>query len=239
MRRPLLSGGVAAFTALFGCLTVNALYAQPGRHPSPLLATRLDASGSFASRWLASGEDAATMPVPLVREVQAALAETGHYAAVVDGRPGPATTAAIKAYQSEIGVRADGQVSPVLLSQIRARAGGQAGGKRSSETQRVASLDERMGSDETGTIAPARRAAAVPAQAKGSAALSQLPKEELVRRIQSGLTSAQVATLQADGIVGEQTRAAIRTFEALEGLDVTGTPQPRILQRLIDIGAVN
>ena len=59
-----------------------------------------------------------------------------------------------------------------------------------------------------------------------------------MRRIQAGLTSAQVAELSADGIPGERTKAAIRTFEALEGLEVTGAADPRVLERLIEIGAV-
>ena len=68
--------------------------------------------------------------------------------------------------------------------------------------------------------------------------LDRIAGAELVKRIQSGLTAASVADLTPDGIVGERTRSAIRTFEALEGLEVTGAPDPRILERLIEIGAI-
>jgi peptidoglycan hydrolase-like protein with peptidoglycan-binding domain len=60
---------------------------------------------------------------------------------------------------------------------------------------------------------------------------------ELVRQIQSRLAEARVADLKPDGILGERTRAAIRTFQALESLDVTGEPSEEVLARLSDTGA--
>jgi peptidoglycan hydrolase-like protein with peptidoglycan-binding domain len=39
-RHPAIAGGVAIFFAVFGFVTANALWYQPGTHPSPLLRTR-------------------------------------------------------------------------------------------------------------------------------------------------------------------------------------------------------
>ena len=38
--RPVLSGGIAGVAVLFALVSANALYAQPGRHPRPMMTTR-------------------------------------------------------------------------------------------------------------------------------------------------------------------------------------------------------
>lgn len=227
-RRPALSAGLAAFGILFGSMAANAIYGQPGKHPQPLLATR-GAPGDVATAAL--GNNSGLMPVPLVEEVQSALASAGYYQAAIDGKPGPATEAAVRAFQKARGLAVDGAATPQLLAKVREFAAAESG---VPDAMAVASLEERMGrtsrplvQDDTTEIAE-----------DPLSTLSTLSEDELVRRIQAGLNAAQVAELSADGIVGERTRAAIRTFEALEGLEVTGTPDPKILERLIEIGAV-
>ncbi|MEF2551774.1 peptidoglycan-binding domain-containing protein [Aurantimonas sp. A2-1-M11] len=227
-RRPALSAGVTGFAILFGGVAINALH-QPGPHPSPFLATRDLGEGGDTQ---VASNNPALMPVPLVREVQAALAEAGFYQANVDGRPGPATQAAITAFQKDQGLPTDGAATPLLLAQIR-QVTAQAPNP-SPRPNVIASIEERMQGipqnvDDYSTDAPDDAL---------QAEIGKLSDSELVRRIQAGLTSAQVAELSADGIPGERTREAIRTFEALEGLEVTGTPDPRILERLIEIGAI-
>ena len=226
--RPVLSGGIASVAALFALVSTNALYAQPGRHPRPMMATR----GVGMAAEQSSLAEAALQPVPLVREVQEALARTGHYSAQPDGRPGKATAAAIRSFQTEYALRVDGEPSALLLSQIRQLASATPNPSSRPDTERFASVSPNASDDDAG------RSAADPS-ATGSTTLSDdLSERELVRKIQSGLANADVAQLAADGVVGEQTRAAIRTFEALEGLDVTGKPNKRLLEHLIAIGAV-
>ena len=71
------------------------------------------------------------------------------------------------------------------------------------------------------------------------ARFAELSKGELVKKIQTALTNAQVAQLQPDGIAGEKTRAAIRTFQALEGMKVTGEPDAELLEHLAEVGIVH
>lgn len=226
MAHPVLTGGVTTFAVLFACVAGNAFYDQPFRHPKPLLVTRLAAVGA------AGGQEAqpAGPPSKLVKDVQAALAQAGRYSAPIDGVPGAATDAAIKDFQHDRGLAEDGKASPQLLTQIRQMLAAAA----SKDGSQYASLPARMGSDVTGAIASRPAAPAVSADK-----FAGLPESELVRRIQAGLSSAQVAKLDVDGVPGEQTRSAIRTFQALEGLDVNGTPSPEVLARLVQIGAVN
>ena len=227
-RRPALSAGLAAFGILFGSMAANALYGQPGKHPQPLLATRGDTAGVATA---ALGNNGSLMPVPLVKEVQSALASAGYYHAAVDGKPGPATEAAVKAFQKAQGLAADGAATPQLLARVREFAAAE---PAVPDAMAVASLEERMGR----TSRPLVQDDSTEIAEDPLATLSTLSEDELVRRIQAGLNAAQVAELSADGIVGERTRAAIRTFEALEGLEVTGAPDPKILERLIEIGAI-
>lgn len=225
--RPVLSGGIAGVAVLFAFIAGNAFYAQPGRHPRPMMATR---GGPLDMAPLVTG-DAGTeeqlMAVPLVLEVQNLLARSGHYTAALDGKPGKATTAAIRAFQTEYALRVDGEPSTQLLRQIEAH-------------MRVANVETPAASGAPiAEPAPERYASNTPTTANdASTGAGTLSQRELVRRIQSGLNQADVAKLDADGILGDRTREAIRTFEALEGLDVTGNPDPRILERLVSIGVV-
>lgn len=54
------------------------------------------------------------------RELQTLLAERGHPAGGVDGKIGPRTRAAIRAYQSAAGLMADGYADAALLERLRA-----------------------------------------------------------------------------------------------------------------------
>ena len=144
-----------------------------------------------------------------VREAQALLAEQGYYESEIDGRPGQATDLAIRAFQRAQGLKIDGMATPLLLTQLR----------------NAANPLPPLADDPI-----AQLAAGVDPGATGAVSASGDP--DLVRQIQAKLAEARVADLKADGILGERTRAAIRTFQALESLEVTGEPSPEVLSRL-------
>lgn len=223
--RPVLFGSVALFGALAGLVGDNALNRQAGRHPHPMLVTRPDArvaasprSAVPAAPRVASAprieNDPRIIAFPLVSDVQTLLAEAGYYKLPVDGRAGQATDLAIRAFQRDHGLRVDGMATPLLLSQLR-----QADDlKPDGTSDQVASLIEGTDPAATGAVV----SDASPSSAEG----------DLVRRIQDRLAKARIADVQPDGILGERTRAAIRTFEALEGMEPTGEPSNEILRRL-------
>ncbi len=214
MARPALFGGIALFSVSAGLVADNALNRQGGPHPHPMLVTRAVEAAQVAAVPAAPAapraitNDPRILPFPLVREVQALLAEEGYYNVEVDGRAGQATDMAIRAFQADRGLRVDGMATPLLLTQIRQAASG--------DGTQVASLEPDA--SVTGAIA-----------SDGGA--------DLVREIQAKLAEARVADIRADGILGEQTRAAIRTFQALESLDVTGEPSMEVLERLRAVSA--
>ncbi len=233
--RPVLFGSLAVFSTLFGVVADNALNRQTGRHPHPMLMTRGGEPTRLASAQLTSEAQASTpvptarmavaepviandpriVPFPLVREAQQLLADQGFYKAPIDGRAGQATDMAIRDFQATKGLKVDGMATPLLLSQLRQAANP----PPALEEDPIARLASG------GTVDPG--------QTGGIAAGGD---SELVRRIQARLAEARVADLKADGILGERTRAAIRTFQALESLEVTGEPSQEVLARLEDTG---
>jgi peptidoglycan hydrolase-like protein with peptidoglycan-binding domain len=80
-----------------------------------------------------------------VKQLQNALNRLGFTDAqghplLVDGKLGPRTTAAIKRLQRKLGMKADGHVTPALLSQVK-KAAGPRGLKKTSTTSRVRKHD--------------------------------------------------------------------------------------------------
>ena len=60
---------------------------------------------------------------PTVTYTQMRLNALGYAAGAVDGMPGPKTRAAIAAFQSDIGLAADGHLTPVVVERLRAESG--------------------------------------------------------------------------------------------------------------------
>nr|WP_246753841.1 peptidoglycan-binding protein [Jiella flava] len=103
------------------------------------------------------------------------------------------------------------------------------------DPEQTASIEAVQG----GRVVPAPRPPVDPAEQAVDHRLAALSPIERVKRIQAALTAAQVAQLEPDGIVGEKTRTAIRTFQALEGMDVNGEPNLQLLRRMARIGLVH
>ncbi len=80
------------------------------------LADRLRGGGAFAQAWPRSERPLSKAEL---RELQAQLARTGHYKGRVDGKIGPMSRAAIRAYQARAGLDADGYAGATLLDRLR------------------------------------------------------------------------------------------------------------------------
>jgi membrane-bound lytic murein transglycosylase B len=80
------------------------------------LADRLRGGGEFARAWPV-GERPLTADESV--ELQQHLARAGYYEGAIDGKIGPASRAAIRAYQSGRGLAADGFAGLQLLETLR------------------------------------------------------------------------------------------------------------------------
>ncbi|MEZ5839487.1 MAG: peptidoglycan-binding domain-containing protein [Hyphomicrobiales bacterium] len=207
-------------------IAANALFLQAGRHPAPLLPTRVEtaaAEPAFAPvpRPAMTRDGAVPRPAPetvpaenagdltpidreLVRDIQQALSERGLYAGDIDGLYGPQTMRAIRDFQSRSGLAATGAPSSDLLARIRLGAG----------------LPMQLMS--TGST---ERPAAAPAA-------DRQPSASVVTAVQMVLTDLGYGAIKADGIAGNETRNAIRRFELDRGMEISGRIDNRLLAEL-------
>jgi len=80
------------------------------------LADRLRGGGAFTQAWPRSERPLSEAEL---RELQGQLARTGHYKGSIDGKIGPMSRAAIRAYQARTGLAADGYAGAMLLNRLR------------------------------------------------------------------------------------------------------------------------
>jgi peptidoglycan DL-endopeptidase CwlO len=137
-----------------------------------------------------------------VRTLQQALGVT------VDGVFGPRTEQAVRAYQASHGLPSTGHVGPLTTNAL-GLSGGAAAVRSTPGT----------GGDSTGATGNG--------DANGSAGADA-----------GGLSPIQVQAMQRalgvieDGVIGPQTKAALRAFETQHGLAADGVPGPQVLQAL-------
>jgi peptidoglycan hydrolase-like protein with peptidoglycan-binding domain len=249
-RHPRALGGLVAFSVIFSFVAANALWYQPRRHPAPFLATR----AAIDQKRVQPGEDVAEniepgvtvfrierqsedkpvekpQPSELVRQIQAGLASRGLYDGPADGLTGPKTEAAILFFEQTEGMEETGNPSPAILDRLNAVASVAAEPAESDADIQTASTSPAK-EDEVAALIEASEepAAVIPAEKPASPAL--------VMKIQKALAGMAYANVKVDGIPGDATRAAIRSFEKSYRLPVTGEPSDRVLKKLKSIGAI-
>ena len=226
-RNPTLVGGTTAFLVALSFVSSNALWYQPHAHSGAFFATR-----DFLRPGASALPDETTILIerpqeprhvvgdPTVKEVQETLRELNFYGGEVDGLFGPNTRVAIESYQSKMGLRVTGAVDDSLLDQLG-----------------------------TGSVKPAvlpspapRREVAEPALASASddavAKPVSLVRDERIAKVQAGLREFGNEAIEIDGLMGARTAAAIKEFQSLFGLEVTGEADGAVYAKMKEIGLV-
>lgn len=274
-QHPRLVAGVAAFTIVFGFVSANALWYQPGVHPSPFLRTRdevnpngiagyrvaqpLDATGDVTTFRIERAPGEATdqpmgdqpqqaaapvsdgqpsqIPSQLVAEIQQELSRRGLYDGKADGKVGPRTTAAILFFEETVGMEQTGEPTTRVLAALKI------------DGSTVSAIPRDRPSDNAGNqgvaidpvaaaIRKSENVKASPTAAQAQNAAVKSVNNELVAKIQQGLVNIAYANVTVDGMLGQQTRTAIRHFEKHYRLPETGEPSDAVLKKLKDIGAL-
>ncbi|OCP36808.1 peptidoglycan-binding protein [Ensifer sp. LC163] len=184
-----------------------------------------------------SPERVASLPVTstlaLVADIQKELNRIGLYDGVPDGRSGPRTSAAILRFEKQAGRTETGTASAELLRTLRATSG---------QKMAAAMPASRPYADPKRAVADADPVAAAIRSAETDKMFiprAEIPvSSELVLNIQKGLSNLAYADIVVDGVVGDQTRAAIRHFEKHYRLPQTGEPNAKVLKKLREIGAL-
>ena len=257
---PSIAAGSCAFAVAFALVAGNALYAQPGGHPVPLWATRDAMTTKSIARQQpgdarndAGNSDAGSVglaaialeripipssrphrdPVPalqssLVSDTQSALKAAGFYDGEVDGLFGRHTREAINAFQRTNRFPETGQVSVALLSGIRQKSP-QAQTADSSQVavQAAAPVERPVTAEKASNNSGSR-----------SGKTGDVVREAMIARIQIGLVNLAYENVSIDGVLGPQTIAAVKSFQAKYGLPRTGEPDAATIRKLEEIGAL-
>lgn len=187
------------------------------------------------------------------------LKQLGFYDGGVDGLTGPQTRKALEQWQS-VQAKLAPQPSPVKELSV---ADAIAVAVPENRPQRAVPVVERMqGSNpapimvrtqerapvERATVIPARNSGAVqPAATQASLTPSSQTRsssgqivsaEELVR-IQAGLKAFGNDTVVVDGVPGKSTEDAIREFQKLFRLNVSGKPDSELIGKMREIGLIS
>lgn len=210
---PVAAGG-AVVMALTGCLIVaNALGLQSGRHPAPLFVTRDRDEGVARSAPADIRRSAQVQEISsLVLDLQTALRRSEIYEGPLDGVNGPATERAIRHYERILGRVETGEPSEALLANLLLNgASAPAGGIPAPRPK------------------PGATAQSVPAEPAGAPTAVEDPR---LAAIQQLLSDLGYGPLSADGVMGDNTSAAIQRFELDRGLPITGRPTPQVVEWL-------
>ncbi len=232
MRNPAVAGGSTAFVVAFVYVSSNAIWYQPDVHRNAFFPTRdfvraLDEAPQEPETtfFIERPEQPlpAAKPKPAtdvtVEEVQGVLKQLGFYEGTVDGLSGPATGRAIAAYRSKVGLAASSAIDEALLEQLGISP--TTAGIHPTPAPRVAETAKPR----------SQQPAATPAVADDQTAMT--------KKIQAGLKAFGNNGIDVDGKLGARTKSAIREFQAIFGLPVTGEPDKALYAKMRDIGLTN
>ena len=233
-RNPLLVGGTTAFIVALSYVSANAIWYQPHFHAGAFFATRdVDYSGPRGAdpdattiRIEREGEPRpAPKPDPVVFKVQSVLKSMGLYEGDVDGVTGPNTRKAISTYRRTLGMPASDQIDAPLLEALGA-----------GETTAAIDRQETAAAPEMPETSPL---ADLPERPQVVSAVGKPAADPTIMKIQAGLKAFGNDKIEIDGVMGNRTRAAIREFQSLFGLPVTGEPSEEVYAKMREIGLTN
>lgn len=258
VRSPARWFGSASSSVILLAIVVNVAFLQDGRHPAPLagsprpldtlgagdrvvpplpapriapepnperkdairavrtetvLATPRPRTDDAIARVLTEAGDglgADDAPDLELLEIQTELQTLGMYDGILDGLMGPRTRAAIALFQKRAGLPETGEGSPGLLDRLRRY-------EMPEPEETTAALP--TGIDDL--IAPG-----------GDDEAAGPESDPRVRAIQRVLAELGYLSGPVDGVMGSDTRRAIRDFEADRGIDATGTVSDVLIRAL-------
>jgi len=260
MARPALIGGTTAFLVATAFVSANALWYQPYQHTGAFFTTRAliqrEPAAAAKPRPRPAAErfepkPAAAQPVaspptpettsslpagdPQVALVQQVLKKLELYEGEVDGLAGPQTSGAVEHYQRLVGMTPNGHVDAALLNQLGI------GGQAQAQAAEPAAAAAQPVVEKVSVTIPASVPLPKP-RPTGDGSIVQADykaPDPTIVRIQAGLKAFGNEGIELDGVVGARTRSAIREFQSLFGLKVTGEPDAAVYAKMREIGLTN
>ncbi len=261
---PAIAGSSVAFAVVMFYVTTNALFYQPFQHKDTLFSTRsmqsyvapvlpkplasLTSGDGKTQSFKVTRETAMSAAKPLsdptLADIQTALAQLKMYSGSVDGLAGPKTRAAIAKFQQEAGLEPTGEIDPLLLDAIRTASipaekipapkskNRQAKAKPAVKDISVQEMPKAVPQK------PVRQSADITETDTSAPAQTGGLSNDDVLRLQAGLKAFGNESIDVDGRIGTKTRDAIREFQDLFKLTVSGEPNREVLEKLQEIGLV-
>lgn len=207
--------------------------------PAAEITTPLEASVPIVQAPQAAPSDVdQTRDNDAVVEMQKMLAALGYYNGEVDGLKGPMTRAAIQTYKTNVGLRGIELSDAQLLTSLR---------NNMTVTAAIPAPRPEATSPPRANDAPAvvPTQSADPTPEADPLADRMMPRADepvpdpLVMKIQAGLKAFGPRPLVVDGLEGDETRAAIREFQSIFRLPVTGQIDPALVQKMVAVGLID
>jgi len=211
-RNPSVAGGLTAFLIVVAYVSANALWYQPRVQRDVFLRTRPELVYQPAGRTSAPEKAPSD---PGVARLQSALHDAGFYDGPVDGVKGPRTDQALADYR-KANPAADAPPAPPASAPPHPS---------------IAVPLPRPNAD--AAIDVKATTADIPESA-GSA----LAPADIVR-IQAGLKAFGNDAIHIDGVAGTETRNAIREFQSLFHLPVTGQADSALMTKMREVGLID
>jgi peptidoglycan hydrolase-like protein with peptidoglycan-binding domain len=214
------------------------------------------AQGSAAASQAPAPQQPPSYPAGLVSDTQAELRQRGYAISAVTGQLDDATAAAIRQYQADARLAVTGEPSDALLARLR-EATDRSGADYRTQVKAIQAALNARGYDagpEDGALGPRTRDAIRTWQADAGLPVTGEASGRLLASLeapqQSGSSAPEAGAAAAgaeierrlgdlgyrvgpaDGSIDEQTRRAIRAYQADAGLRVTGQPDPELLDDL-------
>ncbi|MEM7793085.1 MAG: peptidoglycan-binding protein [Cyanobacteria bacterium P01_C01_bin.118] len=161
-----------------------------------------------------------------VKDLQAMLALMGYYSGAIDSLYGDATMEAVRQFQTDVGLIADGVVGPATWQWLLPTP---------STLNQQAQSFEPATSDDDGqdTLLEDNQAASISGSSGDLPVLRLDDTNASVITLQQRLTTLNLYTGEIDGVFGLETEAAVQAFQRQAGLYADGVVGPATWTELL------
>lgn len=248
-RYPRVIGGGACFAIVFGFVSANALWYQPGGHPSPFLRTRdvedpngipgyhlarpqppagvttfrierADDSKLITATPASAPVTPAATPDPLVADIQRELTRRGLYDGAADGLLGTRTEAAMLFFEQTAGLPQSGVPTPQLLAALKA------------EPQQIATQTPVQTPQASQPAVPQLASRPMPKPRPVPSLKGEDPVAAAIREAESGRPAADSLPVRATPVSAKPNSSDIRIADNRVDESRTGLPSPAMVQQI-------